>query len=239
VELTGERVRVGDELYAGTVAPGVWVRESDAVIPTPRALTPWGGRVEGRAERLEDERSDGSREGPTNFVSSPGAGAASGSVAGTGAVSAGGAHEHSTWIEVSIEGGWLLAYEGARPVYATLISPGKGGAAKPGEDPLERHASPVGTYPISGKFVTSTMEAPGDLIHSDVPFAQNLIGPYAIHAAYWHDHWGYPESGGCINLSPIDAKWMFDFTEPRLPAGWHGVRWLPKQGPSTLVILHR
>jgi hypothetical protein len=85
---------------------------------------------------------------------------------------AGGGKGRATWIEVSIEGGWLLAYEGTRPVYATLISPGKGGIAKAGEDPLERAASPIGRYPISGKFVTSTMEAPGELIHSEVPFAR-------------------------------------------------------------------
>ncbi len=145
----------------------------------------------------------------------------------------------ATWIEVSIEGGWLMAYEGTRRMFATLISPGKGGVAKPDEDPLKRAATPTGVYPITGKFVTSTMEAPNDLIHSDVPYAQNLVGPYALHGAYWHDNWGNPQSGGCVNLAPIDAKWLFDFTEPKLPPGWHGVRWLPSEGPATIVVLHR
>ena len=103
---------------------------------------------------------------------------------------------------MSIEGGWLLAFEGTRPVYATLMSPGRGGAARPDEDPLETSASPTGVYPISGKLVTATMEAPGELVHSDVPFAQNIVGPYALHGAYWHDNWGNPQSGGCINLAP-------------------------------------
>jgi hypothetical protein len=66
-----------------------------------------------------------------------------------------------------------------------------------------------------------------------------LVGPYALHGAYWHDNWGNPQSGGCINLSPIDAKWLFDFTEPKLPPGWHGVRWIPSEGPATIVVLHR
>lgn len=144
-----------------------------------------------------------------------------------------------TWIEISIEHGWLVAFEGTRAVYATLISPGRGGAAKPGEDPLETSASPTGIYPISGKLITATMVAPGELVHSDVPFAQNIVGPYALHGAYWHGNWGNPQSGGCINLSPIDAKWMFDFTEPAVPEGWHAVRWLPWQGAATIVILHR
>lgn len=144
-----------------------------------------------------------------------------------------------TWIEISIEGGWLLAFEGTRAVYATLMSPGRGGAARPDTDPLDTSASPVGVYPISGKLITATMVAPGELVHSDVPFAQNIVGPYALHGAYWHDNWGNPQSGGCINLAPTDAKWMFDFTEPKVPEGWHAVRWLPWQGPATIVILHR
>lgn len=145
----------------------------------------------------------------------------------------------ATWIDVSIDGGWLLAYEGTRPVFATLISPGRGGAARPGEDPLSRSASPVGRFPINGKFLTATMVAPGEYIHSDVPHVQNITGPYSVHGAYWHDNWGNPQSGGCINLSPADATFLFDFTEPPLPEGWHAVRWLSWRGPATTVLLHR
>jgi hypothetical protein len=45
---------------------------------------------------------------------------------------------------------------------------------------------------------------------------------YAFHAAYWHDAFGAPKSHGCVNLSPIDARWLFHFTEPPVPRGWHG-----------------
>jgi len=203
VALSGTEARADGERYLETREPGIWVRERDAVVPRPRAMTPWGATV-----GAEDT---------------------------TGRAPKG----RGTWLEIAIDKGWLLAFEGTRPVYATLMSPGRGGAAAPDEDPLERSATPVGVYPISGKFVTATMEAPGELIHSDVPFAQNVVGPYALHGAYWHDNWGNPQSGGCVNLSPIDAKWLFDFTEPRVPEGWHGVRWLPWQGAATIVILHR
>ena len=27
-------------------------------------------------------------------------------------------------------------------------------------------------------------------------------------------------SHGCVNLSPADARWLFGFTEPKLPDGW-------------------
>ena len=41
-----------------------------------------------------------------------------------------------------------------------------------------------------------------------------------MHAAYWHGQYGKPRSHGCINLSPRDAKWIWDFAEPKLPPGW-------------------
>lgn len=180
-----------------------WVRESDAVLPAPRGLTPWGARV---------GAVDHTGLAPKNATQS--------------------------WIEVSVLGGWLIAYEGTRAVYATMISPGRGGIPQAGKDTLEIAATPLGTWPISGKIATVTMESPGENVHADVPWTQNFQKPYAIHTAYWHDDWGNPESGGCINVSPIDGKWLFDFSEPRLPPGWHSVRWQPARGAPTLLVVH-
>ena len=143
-----------------------------------------------------------------------------------------------TWLEVSVLGGWLLAFEGTKPVFATLISGGRGGIPQEGKNTLEISATPVGTFPISGKLATVTLEAPGEYVHSDVPWTQNFQKPYAIHTAYWHDNWGNLASGGCINVSPIDGKWLFDFTEPKLPSGWHAVRWQPATGAPTLLVVH-
>jgi hypothetical protein len=144
-----------------------------------------------------------------------------------------------TWMEVSVNGGWLIAYENLTPVFVTLVSPGRGGPAKPDEDPIAEARTPLGVFPISGKFATATMEAPGNLLHSAVPWTQNFSGPHALHSAYWHDDWGNPKSGGCINVSPLDGKKLFSWTEPALPEGWHGVRWMPWRGPATILIVHR
>jgi hypothetical protein len=145
----------------------------------------------------------------------------------------------ATWLEASVWGGWLLAYEGNKPVYATLISPGRGGTPVPGKDPLETASTPTGSFPITGKFATATMEAPGEYIHSDVPWTQNFSGPHALHGAYWHNDWGQLKSAGCVNVSPLDGRWLFGFTEPVVPTGWHGVRWLPGKSPATIFVVHR
>jgi lipoprotein-anchoring transpeptidase ErfK/SrfK len=124
-------------------------------------------------------------------------------------------------------------------VFATLISAGRGGAPVAGRDPVETASTPTGRFKITGKFATATMVAPNEVVHSEVPWAQNFSGPHALHAAYWHDDWGELASGGCINLSPRDARWLSEFSEPRLPEGWHGVRWLPELEASTTLIVRR
>jgi L,D-transpeptidase-like protein len=189
--------------YLKTAAGDDWVREQDAVLPTPRSLTPWGARV---------GQEDHTGRGPKN--------------------------PRQTWIEASVLGGWLLAFEGTKPVYATLISAGRGGIPQEGKNTLEISATPVGTFPISGKLATVTLEAPGEYVHSEVPWTQNFQKPYAIHTAYWHNNWGNLASAGCINVSPMDGKWLFDFSEPKLPLGWHAVRWQPATGAPTLLVVH-
>ncbi len=143
------------------------------------------------------------------------------------------------WLDVSLLGGYLVAYEGHKPMFATMISPGRGGAPHGNIPTLKTASTPTGRFKITGKFVTSAMISPTKMVHSAVPYAQNFSGPYSLHSAYWHNDWGEPKSGGCINLAPIDAKWLFDFTEPALPPGWHGVRWLPKHEAATTLIVRR
>lgn len=143
-----------------------------------------------------------------------------------------------SWLETSVLGGWLIAYEGTKPVYATLVSPGRGGIPRPDVDPLETASTPTGVWPISGKFATATMVAPGEFIDSDVPWTQNFHGPHALHGAYWHDAWGEKKSAGCVNVSPIDGKWLYEFTDPKVPEGWHGIRFQPEMGPATTMVVH-
>ncbi len=143
----------------------------------------------------------------------------------------------ATWIEANVWKGWLIAYEGTKPVYVTLISPGRGGTPCCGKTALETAATPTGSFKITGKFATATMVAPGEFIHSDVPWTQNFSGPHAIHGAYWHDRWGERMSAGCVNVSPRDGKWLFAFTEPKIPDGWHGVKWRPGREYATSFIV--
>lgn len=139
-----------------------------------------------------------------------------------------------TWIEVSILQQSLVAYQGVEPVYATLVSTGIGGLG----DAKETHATVRGTFLIHTKHVTATMnnEEVGDEFDlRDVPYVQYFQDGYAFHAAYWHDAFGTPRSHGCINLSPMDARWLFHWTGPAVPPAWHSSLSL---ADGTLVYIH-
>lgn len=138
------------------------------------------------------------------------------------------------WIDVSIDHQSLIAYEGTRPVFVTLVSTGKDGAA----DPETTRSTVQGEFRIHTKYVTATMDSEeiGDEYElRDVPYVQYFRDGYAFHAVYWHDGFGTPHSHGCVNLSPMDARWLFSFTDPPVPQAWHGAR----SARGTLVSIHR
>jgi hypothetical protein len=133
------------------------------------------------------------------------------------------ANDGERWIDVSIAKQVLLAYDGTRAAYATLISSGESGL----DDPETSKSTARGIFRIHTKHLTTTMSSKvvGEEFElKDIPYVQYFEEGYALHAAYWHDDFGTPRSHGCINLSPEDARWLFEWTEPQLPPGWHGVR---------------
>lgn len=71
----------------------------------------------------------------------------------------------------------------------------------------------------------------------DVPWIQYFASGYALHGAYWHDVFGIPRSHGCVNLSPIDARVVFNWTDPPVPEGWHGINVGTDMGEGTSVIV--
>lgn len=126
-----------------------------------------------------------------------------------------------TWIHVSLRSQTLVAYVGPRPVYATLVSTGLGSSP----DGKNSHETPVGRFLIHTKHVSASMTGDelGDAFDlGEVPYVQYFSEGYALHAAYWHDAFGTPRSHGCVNLSPLDARYLFHHTEPAVPRGFHG-----------------
>jgi hypothetical protein len=58
---------------------------------------------------------------------------------------------------------------------------------------------------------------------SAVPWAVRFGDGLFIHGVYWHDGFGGPRSHGCVNVSPKDAAFFYDWIGPAVPEGWSEV----------------
>jgi lipoprotein-anchoring transpeptidase ErfK/SrfK len=141
------------------------------------------------------------------------------------------------WIDVDLTRQALVAFEGMRPVFATLISSGR----RNPNDKEKDFPTPAGSFRIREKHVTTTMDgdvaSDGPYSIEDVPWVMYFQGSYALHGAFWHDAFGWPRSHGCVNMSPEDARTLFAWADPQLPEGWHGV-FSPDDQHGTRVIVH-
>ena len=116
------------------------------------------------------------------------------------------------WIYVDLDEQTLTAYQGTKPVFATLVSTGRA-----------PHPTKRGTFRLYTKTTHSTMRGRGwaDYVAEEVQWVMHFYAGQAFHAATWHDQFGIEKSHGCINLAPADAAWLFAWVPPQVPAGWH------------------
>lgn len=117
------------------------------------------------------------------------------------------------WIHVDLNEQVLTAYEGDRWVFAALVSTG-----------IDDWETPRGLSRVWLKSRHGLMDrtTPPDRYHvEEVPDAQYFKGNIALHGAAWHDKFGRRASHGCVNLTPWDARWLFEWAPPALPEGWH------------------
>lgn len=137
------------------------------------------------------------------------------------------------FIDIDLTEQMLIVYRGSRPIFVTLVSTG-------------RKSTPTreGLFPIWVKLAETDMsnfrdpEAKSHYLMEGVPWAQFFDGDIGLHAVYWHHDFGTPRSNGCVNLSPKDAKRLFELTRPNLPPGYEAIL-RDSEGRPTLVRVRR
>lgn len=137
------------------------------------------------------------------------------------------------WVDVELATQTVVAYEGRVPVFATIVSTGKGRQGTANE-------TPKGVHRVWVKLLSSDMDNLEDEHANrywrmeDVPYVQYFSKGVGLHGAFWHRSFGRVRSHGCVNLAPLDAERLFWWTGPRLPAGWTAI--LPTdQQPGAVV----
>jgi hypothetical protein len=100
----------------------------------------------------------------------------------------------------------LGVYVDGRLIFATLVSSGS-----------RLFPTVPGTFQVwarldTGKMSGAYLSDRRDYYYlEDVPWILYYDGDRALHGAYWHDNFGIRASHGCVNLSPRDARWLFNF----------------------------
>ncbi len=108
------------------------------------------------------------------------------------------------WIDVDLSSQTLNAYEGNDLVYTTRVSSG-----------LNEFPTVTGMFRIWLRLESQTMDGTRlgyDYYLENVPYVMYFFEDYALHGAYWHNNFGYPMSHGCVNLSPADARWLYEWS---------------------------
>jgi lipoprotein-anchoring transpeptidase ErfK/SrfK len=226
----------GEELKEGASLDAAWVVSDVAPVYSGPAAT---GRPAGKLARFErvawrEERAASHGGGAMVRVSDDGATPQrwvrardlAHPALSTAPDEAGGAHAVERWIDIDLAQQTLVAYEGARPVFATLVSSGRGSQGDP-------TATPEGVHRVAVKLVTHDMDnlalesdddASGEpFAVEDVPYVQAIDRGVALFGAFWHGDFGRPRGRGNVALAPKDAAWLFAFTAPHLLAGWSAV----------------
>jgi lipoprotein-anchoring transpeptidase ErfK/SrfK len=108
------------------------------------------------------------------------------------------------FIYVDLAEQTLRVYHECRLVFATLVSTGK----------QEGWTFP-GRFAILAKFPYNRLTPPEESISvyylENVPNFMTYYGDLGFHGAYWHDDFGSPVSHGCVNMSPGDARWLYEW----------------------------
>lgn len=116
--------------------------------------------------------------------------------------------KNNRWIEINLAEQTLAVYDQNRLVFATLVATGREGSwTRPG------------AFQIYKKVEAETMEGTTEADRSDfyyledVPWTMYFDEARALHGTFWHNRFGFPQSRGCVNLSPGDANWLFSWAK--------------------------
>ena len=110
------------------------------------------------------------------------------------------------WIEVNLFEQTMTVYDQGKMIFATMIASG-----------IKPYYTRPGLFQIFNKKESTLMSGAFESDRSDfyyledVPWTIYYDEARALHGAYWRAKMGYPQSHGCVNLTPGDSHWLFNW----------------------------
>jgi lipoprotein-anchoring transpeptidase ErfK/SrfK len=116
--------------------------------------------------------------------------------------------QDNRWISINLFEQTLAVYDRGELVFATMTATGlPGWWTQPGVFQVYKK---LATDTMSGSFAADRSDY---YYLQDVPWVMYFDKARALHGAYWHNGYGYPRSHGCVNLSPFDAHWLYNWAD--------------------------
>jgi hypothetical protein len=110
------------------------------------------------------------------------------------------------WIDINLFDQTIAVYDQRKLVFATVVATG-----------VEPLWTQPGIFQIYEKHETTYMagalgsDGADSYYLEDVPWTMYFDQARALHGAYWRTKMGFEQSHGCVNLTPGDAHWLFDW----------------------------
>jgi hypothetical protein len=112
-------------------------------------------------------------------------------------------------VDIAYKRQYMSCYEGNSEIYYCRISSG-----------IAEGSTPLGEFAIYRKLISLHMSGGTAVAGWDtggVGWTCLFTGQgVAIHSTYWHNNFGEPESNGCVNVAPHDARWIFRWANPQV-----------------------
>lgn len=116
--------------------------------------------------------------------------------------------EGDRWISINLFEQTLAVYDHGQLVFATLVASGlPGWWTRPGDFQI---TTKLEKTVMSGAFAADRSDY---YYLQDVPWTMYFDEARALHGAYWHNGFGYPRSHGCVNLSPANSHWLYEWAD--------------------------
>ncbi len=146
---------------------------------------------------------------------------------------------HQKWLDISLANQTLVAWIGKKPLYATLISSGEDRLG----DPNAGSPSTLrGVFRLRSKHISRNVdsrEVKQAYSILEAPWVLDFAPGFAITGSFWSSRFGEATNYHNITLAPIDAHWVWNWTAPDIPAGWHSVNMAKNQSNNTIVYVHK
>ena len=112
------------------------------------------------------------------------------------------------WVGVNLSQQTFVAYEGDTPVYAGMVATGMPAT------PTVQGVFRTWLRRPGGRMSGGSAATGGYYYLEEVTWTCYFYSGYALHTAYWHDAFGRPRSHGCVNMTPYDAWWVYQWSAP-------------------------